>query len=84
VEPDLRSSTSSDEGDRARAPTPERFKRYSLKRTWPKPADLLHKEEKLAALEVEEFNLTRIYVNDQKQLQAQYERELAEIRRRYN
>ena len=33
VEPDLRSSTSSDIEDRARPPTPERFKRYSLKRT---------------------------------------------------
>jgi hypothetical protein len=84
VEPDLRSSTSSDDGYQARAPTPERFKRYSLKRTWPQPADLLYKEAKLTALEVEEFNLTRIYVNDQKQLQAQYERELAEIRSRYN
>ena len=30
VEPDLRSSTSSDIEDRARPPTPERFKRYSL------------------------------------------------------
>ena len=66
VEPDLRSSTSSDIEDRARPPTPERFKRYSLKRTWPQPADLLYKEAKLAALEVEEFNLTRIYINDQK------------------
>jgi hypothetical protein len=63
---------------------PRQFKRYSLKRTWPQPADLLYKEAKLAVLEVVEFNLTRIYINDQKQLQAQYERELAEIRSRYN
>ena len=81
VEPDLRSSTSSDDGYQARAPTPERFKRYSLKRTWPQPADLLYKEAKLAALEVEEFNLTRIYINDLNQLREQYERELAQLRR---
>jgi hypothetical protein len=80
VEPDLRSSTSSDDGYQARAPTPERFKRYSLKRTWPQPADLLYKEAKLAALEVEEFNLTRIYINDLNQLREQYERELAQLR----
>ena len=83
VEPDLRSSTSSDDGDRPRALTPERFKRYSLKRTWPRPADLLYKKTELAALEVEEFNLTRIFINDQKQLTAQYERELAGIRLRH-
>ena len=53
---------------------------YSLKRTWPQPADLLYKKTELAALEVEEFNLTRIFINDQKQLTAQYERELAGIR----
>jgi hypothetical protein len=80
VEPDLRSSTSSDDGDRPRTPTPERFKRYSFKRTWPQPADLLYKEAKLAALEVEEFNLTRIYINDLNQLREQYERELAQLR----
>ena len=80
VEPDLRSSTSPDDGYQARAPTPERFKRYSLKRTWPQPADLLYKEAKLAALEVEEFNL-RIYINDLNQLREQYERELAQLRR---
>jgi hypothetical protein len=33
-------------------------------------------------LEVEEFNLTRIFINDQKQLTAQFERELAGIRLR--
>ena len=81
VEPDLTSSTSSD-GDRPRAPTPERFNRYSLKRTWPRPADLLYQKTELAALEVEEFNLTRIFINDQKQLTAQFERELAGIRLR--
>ena len=70
VGPDLRSSTSSDIEDRARPPTPERFKRYSLKRTWPQPADLLYKKTELAALEVEEFNLMRIFINDQKQLTA--------------
>ena len=79
VEPDLTSSTSSD-GDRPRAPTPERFNRYSSKKTWPRPADLLYQKTELAALEVEEFNLTRIFINDQKQLTAQYERELAGIR----
>ena len=81
VEPDLRSSTSPDDGYQARAPTPERFKRYSLKRTWPQPADLLYKEAKLAALEVEELNLTRIYINDLNQLREQYEKELAQLRR---
>ena len=82
VEPDLTSSTSSD-GDRPRAPTPERFNRYSSKKTWPRPADLLYQKTELAALEVEEFNLTRVFINDQKQLTAQYERELAEIRLRH-
>ncbi len=83
--PDLRSSTNThDDVYQARPPTPERFKRYSLKRTWPQPADLLYKKAELAALELEEFNLNRLYNNDQKQMQAQYERELAEIRRRYN
>ena len=81
VEPDLRSSTSPDDRYQARAPTPERFKRYSLKRTWPQPADLLYKEAKLAALEVEELNLTRIYINDLNQLREQYEKELAQLRR---
>ena len=81
VEPDLRSSTSSDDGYQARAPTPERFNRYSLRKTWPQPAELFCKDAALAALEVQELNLGRLFINDLNQLREQYERELAQLRR---
>ena len=64
VESDARSSRSSDNENQARAPTPERFNRYSSKKTWPQPADLFCKEAELAALEVKELNLGRLFISE--------------------